>query len=467
MKKETNLIKSTVQNYFLIGMVALLFSLMFQGYNDFIWSLVLPLIALLGTYMLYLCYVSVGERRFVMAMFCWALVFRVSSVMLLYYVLMSYNGMPFLSLKDDYEYQDAAVAIMQRWRSSGFGFYDDLTFSSDTYSGFPNFSAALMMLFGTSPLVPRLGNAVLSSFTCLIAYAIIKGYAEREKARFACTVLVALPLTITFSAMQFKDTLLLFFISIGLYASIAIIKGTRVWLAVFLLVFSYLGCSFGRPAVIVPMAVALITMVVRAFFAKRRQGNTIVKVLSLVAIVYLLLYGYRLLSEMGFVDIDAYFDSRYQGLTEKDIQDSEAGVRNMSIAQYLGAPLYFAAGLFLPPPLLVSLEGSVNYALWAVLAHYAFLPFLVIGMWYGFLRRKDYPAPFFLLLVYVFLRVGQANSLMTSFSPRQSLATLFIMYLLLPLYKPGKVVWKQVIVILTLLTMFAYNIVRLKSHGML
>lgn len=465
--KVSNILTVGVQNYILLGVVALSFTLIFQGYNAFVWSFVLPIVDILCINFLYRTYREVGERRFILAMFCWSIIFRFIAVLLMYNVLISYNGIPFLSYKDDYIYQEASVEIMKRWQISGLGFYNDLKFSSDTYSGFPNFSASLMILFGTSPLVPRFGNAILSSITSFIAYNIVKKFTDREKARFTYIILVALPLALIFSAMQFKDTLLLFFIVVGLYASMNIIIGKHVWQSVVLLVFSYIGCSFGRPAVIVPLMVALVVMVGRASLSHRYLGSVFLKVIALMLIAYLLIYSYRILDEMGFIDISTYFDSRYQGLTEKNIYDSTAGVKNLSVAQYLGAPLYFIASLFLPPPLLFSIEESLNYSAWVILQHYAFLPFLIIAMWNSIIQRKEYPIPFFLVLVYVFLRVGQANSILTSFSPRQSLATLYIMYLLLPMYKPGKKIWEQTAMILVYLTMFSYNIVRLLSHGML
>lgn len=462
-----NILKQTNTFYLIFGIVALLFTLIFQGYNPFIWSYALPVLDLSMAYLLYRLLIGVNERKYMLSIFFWALFVRVAAVFMVSYILICYNGMPFLSFKDDYQYQEASVAIMQRWARSGWGFYDDLVFSSDTYSGFPNFSAALMTLFkSTSPLLPRLGNAVLSSITCIIAYVIVKGYTERYKARFVGIVLTVLPLTIIISAMQFKDTLLLFFIIIGLYASVSIINGKRVLLSILLLVASYIGCSFGRPAVIVPMAAALLVMIGRSFFSKHR-GNNMIKIISLIAVGYILIYSYQYLNSIGFVGIDDYFDQRYYRMVDTDIQDSQAGVRNMSISDYLGAPLYILMGLFLPPPLLVSIDDTVNYSVWAVLAHYAFLPFLVIAMWKSIVKRKEYPIPFFLFLVYLFLRVGQANSLMTSFSPRQSLATLFIMYLLLPLYEKGVKSGEKIVVILSFITILAYNIVRLISHHMI
>lgn len=465
--RESKLIAGPFKNYLILGVVATAFTLIFQGPNDFLFSFTLPVIDLVGVYVLYQNFHQASEKHFVFGMFIWALLLRVLAVFAMSYILTSYNNMPFLSYQDDYNYQNAAVAIMERWKMSGIGFYHDLKFSSDTYSGFPNFSAALMMVFGTSPLVPRMGNAVLSSITCLIAYAIIKLYSEKNMARLICTILVLNPLTISISAMQFKDTLLLFFIVINLYAATSIIRGHNVFLSVLLLTFSYVGCSFGRPAVIVPLAASLMIMILHSIYAKPRQGSLVLKILSVVILLFLLEYSYRTLSRMGFDDLEWYFESRYSILSEKDIQDSMAGVRSMSIAKYLGAPLYFIFGLFLPPPLLVSIEETINYSAWTILAHYAFLPFLVIALWNSVIHRKAYPIPFFLSLVFILLRIGQANSILSSFSPRQSMATLFIMYLLLPMYIQEKKRCEWLVFLVSLLIAFVYNIVRLYSHGML
>ena len=158
------LLRRTTENYLLFGIIAFLFTLVFQGYNDFIWSLALPLLDFFLVYLLYTLLQDVGERHFIVSSFVCALALRVIAVYIMSYILIAYNGMPFLSFKDDFTYQEAAVAIAQRWERSGIGFYDDLMFSADTYSGFPNFSAALMTLLNnTSYLIPRLGNAVLSA----------------------------------------------------------------------------------------------------------------------------------------------------------------------------------------------------------------------------------------------------------------------------------------------------------------
>lgn len=462
-----NLIKGVSVYYLITVIFTLLFVLIFQNPNDYLWSLGIPFLLFALVLFLYQQLKDVSEKHFITSIFIWSLILRIAAVYIIGFILINYNGMPFLSLKDDFTYQKSAVAIMNRWKISGFGFYSNIKFSADTYSGFPNFSAALMTLFdNTSPFLPRLGNAFLSSITCILSYKIVKKYSDTYEARFIGIILTFLPLTITFSAMQFKDTLLLFFIILGVYASISIISGKHILSSIILLVASYIGCSFGRPAVIVPLAASLIIMIGRSAFESKSQGM-IIKIISVLLIIYLLTFSYQYLASVGFVDIDDYFESRYYGLSEADIQSSQAGIRKMSISQFLGAPLYLVGGPFLPPPLIVNIDNTVNYSAWAIISHYAFLPFLMIAMWKSIIWRKSNPIPFFLFLVYFFFRIGQANSLMTSFSPRQSLATLFIMYLILPMYEKGMKKWEYLVFALSLATMFTYNYVRLLSHHMI
>ena len=461
-----SIINVTRNRYCIIAIFSIIFTLSFQGYHDFLWSLILPLVSIFFASTLYSFYKDSGEKQFILFTFFWALLFRVIMVYAMSEILYHYNGMPFLSDKDDFVYNNAAINIMKRWQFMGFGFYEDLQFSSDSYSGFPNFSAALMSVFGTSHIVPRIGNAVLSSATVLISYLILKSFSDKEKARFTTSILITLPMTMVFAAMQFKDTLLLFFIIIGVYASVNIIQNRKILFSILLLMVALIGCSFGRPAVIVPIILALLVSLIFGFLSKSKS-NTIIKVLAILVVFYLALNAYQILHSMGFVSMEEYFDSRFEILSEGDIQDTSANIRNTSIATYLGAPLYIILGLFLPAPLIVQIEDILRYDAWIVLAHYAFIPILIVSIWQSIINRNTSPTPFYIFLVYLFLRIGQANSILTSFSPRQSLATLYLMYLLIPMYKSNMKNWETAFICTSIFMIVLYNAVRLYSHGML
>ena len=257
----------------------------------------------------------------------------------------------------------------------------------------------------------------------------------------------------------------MFFTVLALYSSSDILENRKVIRSIILLIISFVGISFGRPATIVPIIGGMLLMIVINMFS-RKSGNVLIKILILVVVVFLLMQAYQFLSSWGFTSMDDYFETRSQRMSERTLQDTDSNIKNLGIAAYLGVPLYTLGGFFLPPALLITLEESINYSTWGVLQHFAFLPFLIPAMFYSFYNRKKSPIPFYLLLVYLLLRIGQANSLFTVFSPRQSLGTVFIMYLMLPMYQPVKRGWQTTIMIVSIAVLATYNLVRLRSHGL-
>lgn len=464
---KNRILQQSLHYYPILFLVSVFVILFFQGFRDVILSLLLPILDIILVYSFYQHFRNSNERTFITVLFVVSLILRIVGVLVMAKILNSYNGMPFVSDKDDYIYHFASIDIMERWKAFGPGFYDDLQFSSNTYSGFPNFSAALMCIFGPSYLVPRFGNAVLSTITILMSYGICKRYSDRDDSRFVASILAFLPFSIVFSSLQFKDTLLLFFTIWAIHASVNIIQSRHVLASIVWLVLSYIGISFGRPAVIVPLFGALVLMIFIGFFEKNRSG-LLFKIVAVLTFVFILLYAYQLLDVFGFEAMDDYFDTRYQRITQATLADSNAAIRSTGFAKYLGAPLYIAFGFYLPPPLLVEVgEETIHYSAFAVLEHFAFIPFIIVGVYYAFVERRTNPVAFFILLVYLLLRVGQASSLLTSFSPRQSLATVFVLYFLLPSCRQVKVGWYRAFFFISIVVLVVYNVVRLYSHGLL
>lgn len=463
---ENQIIRKSFSYYLVLLLFSVSFTLIFQKFQDFLLSLVLPIVDLLFLDYYFHKGVSKSEKSFVRSIFFWSLLIRVIAVFVMGKILSAYNGMPFISDKDDYNYQIAALEILNRWKISGFGFYDDIRFSSDTYSGFPNFSALLMYFFGTSYWVPRLGNAVLSSFTVVLGYIICKKYSDIESSRFVGVLFCLFPITIIFSSLQLKDTLLLFFVVLALYASIDIIENRKLIKSIVILVLSFVGISFGRPATIVPIAGGLVFMIVYNLFRKA-QAHNLLKIVSLIIVFILLSYAYQYLNSFGFASIDDYFEGRSEMMRTIGIQDSDSMIRNFSISKFFGAYLYILGGFFLPPALLIKLDETINYAAWGVLQHYAFLPFLIPAIFMCFRKRKEQQIPFFLLVVYLLFLIGQANSLFTVFSPRQTMGSVFVMYLMLPMYQQSRRNWQPFILIMSLIVLATYNVVRLYTHGFL
>ena len=186
------------------------------------------------------------------------LLFKIAGVFIVAEILQQYIGIPFLSYKDDYTYQQVSSEIMKVWESRGFGFYTDVSFSTGFYSGFPNFSALAMYLFGDSYVVPRIMNCFFSTGTVWFFYKTIKDETS-EKITKQVTTLFAFSLAFIFySSLQLKDTILVFLLSaLIFYFSEFLRSGLKLKLLLGVTFFSILLVFF-RAATLLPLLMSLL-----------------------------------------------------------------------------------------------------------------------------------------------------------------------------------------------------------------
>ncbi|MCP9613010.1 glycosyltransferase family 39 protein [Coprobacter tertius] len=420
-------------------------------------------------YYTYKGWIKISRRTFIFNLFIVSLFIRICSVFILVTILNHYIGIPFLSYKDDYNYHNAALEILNRWKVFGMGFYSDIFFSTGSYSGFPNFSAFLMNIFGESIYVPRIGNAVVSSFTCVIAYKICRTYADESSSRLVGILFMVSPLVFVYSSLQLKDTLLLFFILLAIKANINLFYNRKILTSIILVSLSYFSMIFIRPATIVPIVGAY--LLVYAYYSKRMKKSS-TKIIFLILTITLLIYGWNYISNVGGIEsTDVYFGSRLESMQTRTISSSDAKISNLGVAEILGAPLYLLMGIFLPSPLIVDLPDAetINYDSFAMVMHLSLLPLLVVAILYTLKYRKTMLVPMYILMIFILLKIGQANSLLTIFSPRQSLGTLMSMYLLLPVYFTGsrKIKLQRAVFALSILITIVYAGIRLYTRGLI
>lgn len=411
----------------------------------------------------------VKDKTFVYKIFIISLIVRVLGVFIFADILLSLNGYPFLSMKDDYNYQQASLEIVNRWRSSGIGFYSDVWFSTGFYSGFPNFSAFLMYVFGDSIYIPRLGNAFFSSLTSVLAYQIVSSFTTTKRARLIAVIFVFSPLLFSFSSLQLKDTVLLYLTLAVVKRLIFIIKNKSSLKNLLLLGSYLLIIVFFRAATIIPLFISF--LIILFIKSKKQKKVSLYNILSLSVIVLTLIYGWKFLTELNGVDsLELYVTSRYDKMQNQSFENSEIGGRS-SVIKFLGAPVYLLFSFFLPPALLVNIPNmeTINYTLFGLIFHYSLIPFLVVAVVNTFKERKKNIIPFFLLILFFMFKLGQANSLLSVFNTRQSLGSIYLMYLMLPmLFVDNKFYYlKNKIFIISLIVMLAFTFVRLNSRGVI
>lgn len=145
----------TLHNRYLLcfALMALLFGLAINQsiYPVALYSLILAVLFII-LLSLYRFSIQLEPLHFVLLLMLSSLVFKVFAVLIFEYLMLDTVGIPFLSYKDDYVYNEAATKIVGVWNTRGFGFYRDISFSTGFYSGYPNFSALAKLAFWSEPL---------------------------------------------------------------------------------------------------------------------------------------------------------------------------------------------------------------------------------------------------------------------------------------------------------------------------
>jgi hypothetical protein len=459
-------IKNEWLNYLNISIALIIpFSIIFsQKFPDFLVTILMLPIFYFGVLIFNDFGQKISNNSFIIFEFIVSFIIRLISIFIIERVLKYYIGIPFLSFKDDYEYHEVAIQIAERWKLSGIGLYSDIPYSIGVYSGFPNFSAFLMMLFGNNYYVPRIGNAIISSFTCIVIFQIIKKVSSIQLAKEISIIFTLSPLLFTIAAFELKDTLLLFFCILAIDGIIGILKKIKVsWLK---LSFSIFVMLFIRPAAIIPIIIPFILLLIYLTIKNKsikRMGDLIILFVSLmiisnyiVSIFYINLFG----------DNTSYFTSRFIAMTTRTVaKNTRAAIATTNLAKYVGAPLYLIFSIFLPVPLIVNLANAetINYSAYGLLFHVSLLPFLVNALISAIRNRNNNLYQFYIALVFICFKIGQSFSLMSILSARQSLSSLFVMYLLLPSYTNDALNKKSrmIIYITSIIIMYTFSIVRL------
>lgn len=442
---------------------------LYTTYTEWIISILLvPIFAFVVKFWLYKT-TRYSDKQFVLSLIVGGIIIRVISIYCFSELLTFYNDIPFLSHKDDYLYNASAERISQRWHEySEFKLYKDIYLGIGPYSGYPNISAMFMYIFGSHWWVPRVAQSVFSVITTTLMYGIARTYTDRTKARLVGIIATCSPLLITFSSLQLKDTFLLFFCILTLFSMAKILhRGFRIKYLVLLLA-ALPPIMFFRPASLFPLIIG------PAIYSLLKSHKRFTAIIITLLVAYFAQYTWVYISNSEFFMMNEEFiESQADHMMNSDMSQSSARLANTSLVQLAGAPVYIIMSFFLPCPLLATLVGAetINYTAFSLVFHTALMPFMIGGAWWIVKKRKEdsFKTPFLILIVFILYKIGQSFSLMTLFSPRQSLMSLTLAILFIPCIPFDKISQKvqNRVLFLALVVTFIYNFVRLYSHGQL
>lgn len=464
--------------YFLICVAFLLLSA--QVPSTFLYSYIFIVLSFMAVRSFYRTTLNLDDKSYLGLLLSTAFVLRIVTIFVLAGLFRYFNGDYFVGGGDDANYYQASSEIYKFWK---YGIVpldrSGISMSTGEYSGYPIFGAMMMRLLGDNFYAARVGNAVFSTISVFFVYRICLSFTHFRLARLVACIFAFYPFSVIFTGLQWKDTILLSLVLMNIYGVVNVLRSERFISAIFYTTVPLILLLFFRPAVtfVLVLSHALISGY-GVFRAMRFAPNARFYrnfILLLATAVTLLALAWIALSDRELISsADSYLGSR-SAVSGKTLSETEAGAGKMSFAKFLGAPAYMASTVFLPvfTAVNLSVSNTINIAFLPLAMHMTLLPFFIIAMWNIIVSAYEHtysnPVPLYLLICYVMYRGVQACSMVSTFDPRQSLPALILMLLMLPFAfeRPFKRNVFVLLILISVVTLLAINLVRMRSHGLL
>lgn len=408
----------------------------------------------------------------VLQIFAFSLIIRIIFVYIVAEIFIYTHGFPFITYKDDFVYNDIAQKIAKNWQTLGINFSSGIPMSTGFYSGYPNFSAYLMYLFGTDWWIPRIGNAILGAWTVVYFAKIVYRIYPKTAANIGIVLMMFSPVFITYSSLQLKDTLLIFLISGAIYYIVLCLDDSWNLKNGALIILFMTGLIFVRAATIPPIFIAALF----SFFSRDNYkilGLTrVFGSVLILGIIVGVIFLWNYLGQMDLIETpEFYFGSRYESLVGAGSgSDNKTLISGTNLAFLFSTPLFIAGSIILPIPLVIHLsdiEFFTNYTYTANIFLMGLTPFFTVALYNWFKNREKHRIILMFVIIYFLYKIGQAFSL-SVFDIRQSLPGIFCMYVIIPMffcYKGNKKIM-YTFYVLGILALVAYAYARLSSRNL-
>ncbi|MBO6082092.1 MAG: glycosyltransferase family 39 protein [Bacteroidales bacterium] len=281
---------------------------------------------------------KVSDKVFANNLFWTALALRAVWVIVSYFFYIQVTGTPFeFQARDSVGYHlDAEWMAGEPWSSTWTYLFGGYVGISD--SGYPLYLTVLYKIFGAGIIFPRLINALLSAWTCLLVYRMSSRTFGEEVGRMAGIMMVFMPNLIIYCGYHLKETVMLFLTVACLERIEYLTRSPKMSFVDFLLPSLLAGSLFLFRTALGAAAVFAFgsTVMVSSAPAMKRGGKRV----ALIAwgIVALFLFG----GSTIMTEVEALWEGRGENLENKR---AEQTIRGNKWAQYatgaVMAPMIF------------------------------------------------------------------------------------------------------------------------------
>lgn len=409
---------------------------------------------------------NIGNNHFLKTIFIYSLIIRILSVFIYLSIFNYVTGTPFeVTFADSRWYDEQARILSSQYRNGDFNIFWLFARYVPDLTGYSIFLSFIYFLSNDSIIIARLIQAFISSYTVIIAYKIGVVIWDEWHARHIALLFSGFPPFIIYSTLHLREFLMVFlFLCVVLYFIRIIVRNKKydiIILSLLLILFLFIRTAF---------VVVLIASFAVYFFLFDKRYLKKIHYFLVVGAIFLVI-----ISLSGILDSAYYKILGYIGLESGQrlggySQDLVVS-RGMSLAQYIGGPLFIIPSFVFPMPSILKLmienfgQSMHWYFTGGIIIWVYFSLAFFRGMYLSLVKKNK--LSIFLIIIIVIMSIALLESFyFTSIRFNQVKMALLLMFVPMGLKYYSKKVNNYIIFLIFMnIIILVYNYLRIFGRG--
>jgi 4-amino-4-deoxy-L-arabinose transferase-like glycosyltransferase len=366
--------------------------------------ILMSIFLIISTSLFYSYFLSkIFEENFLKKIFIFGLVYRIIAVFVYYMIFKSITGTPFeVTFSDSLFYDEMGLRVAEAFKEDNFSmdWLIGIHIHTDRI-GYQFLLGIIYYLTDHSIITVRLIQALVSAHTLIIAYKIGKLAWDEYTARIIAVLYAGFHPFVLYASLHLREFLLIYIFLLMLYYFLQL-ANSFTYKSLFYLVLFTVAMLFFRTVFVV---IFLLSIAIYLLLIEKNNSNKIVKGSSIFIIFFVVLanvpyFETSWLKILGYIGYDT--SVRLGGYSQELVLS-----RGMSLAQYIGGPLFLLPSLPFPIPsvLKLSIEGfgqSIHWYFTGSLILWTFFSgFFFIGI-YKSIKNRNRPAIFLFIVILLY-----------------------------------------------------------------
>ncbi len=405
---------------------------------------------------------DIPPKQFLQRLFGTALFIRLVWVVSSYFFFEYQTGIPFeFAAGDSLFYHEVGSALAER----GLGQINEIAGDvSLPDRGFPIYLSLIYSVFGDHVIIPRIINAILGAWTCILVYRLSKRNFGETVARIAGILLLLAPMFVYFSGLHLKETLMIFLLLTFLERADWVLR-KRSLKVTDLIILSLVGVSlyFFRTVLFFSVLFALFSTLLLSSRGNRTIMNRAFIGIWIVVVLWIF-FSAQIIGELEYLTGNI-------NIQETNLQWRAVREGGNRLATYGSSLLFAPFMLMVPFPTLVNIETQQEIMMLSG-AYYTknIISFFVLTALILIIKEKAYRKHILILsfiLIYLAILTKSSFSLSGRFHmPLMPFYMILAAYGIVNFYRIGRRYYITYIILMAVV-IIAWNWFKLAGRGII